>query len=402
MAHVEKRGQRRYRARYYGPDGKERSRTFATKHEAERFLTSVEHAKDTGTYVDPTRARMTVGEWGAKWLASRVKLTPKTVAGYESLWRTRIAPRWVDVPLVCVTFADVEAWVASMSAESLSASRIRQAFHLFSSMLDAAARDRRLASNPAKGVGLPRLPESEKRYLDHDQVAQLARATGDYELLVLVLAYCGLRYGEAADLRIRRVDMLRRRLSIVQAMTTISGRAVFGDTKTHQNRSVPFPAFLHAQLAAHIADRAPDDFVFAAPRGGVLRENDFRRRYFDRACVVVGFGEMIDDPNGRKRYVGFTPHELRHTAASLAIAARANIKVVQTMLGHKSATMTWDLYGHLYDDDLNAVAERIDAAARAATLRRSSRQRVAVGDNLRPGDGLGVVSLDARRAEKGL
>lgn len=62
-----------------------------------------------------------------------------------------------------------------------------------------------------------------------------------------------------------------------------------------------------------------------------------------------------------------TPHELRHTAASLAIAAGANIKVVQRMLGHKTATLTFDRYGHLYDDDLDAVATALDKAARKAS-----------------------------------
>ncbi len=136
-------------------------------------------------------------------------------------------------------------------------------------------------------------------------------------------------------------------------MTEVGGRAVFGPPKTHQARSVPVPAFLRDLLTEHVADLNADTLVFSAPRGGVLRVGNFRRRWFDEAARTVGLE-------------GFVPHELRHTAASLAIAAGASVKGVQSMLGHASATLTLDRYGHLFGDELDAVAERIDAAARAA------------------------------------
>jgi site-specific recombinase XerC len=220
-------------------------------------------------------------------------------------------------------------------------------------MLDAAVRDRRLASNPVAGVDLPRLPRKERRYLDRGEVAGLAEACGPYRPLVLVLAYCGLRWGEAAALRVRRVDTMRGRLDVAESLTEINGEAVFGTPKSHQSRSVPVPAFLRDILAERVAGLDADALVFSAPRGGVLRVGNFRRRYFDRAARAVGLD-------------GLVPHELRHTAASLAIAAGASVKGIQAMLGHASATLTLDQYGHLFGDELDAVADRIDAAARAA------------------------------------
>lgn len=111
-----------------------------------------------------------------------------------------------------------------------------------------------------------------------------------------------------------------------------------------EKREVPIPRFLVDQLAEHVRGKAPDDLVFAGVRGGgALRGPIFRRAAFDRAAEAIGMP-------------GLHPHELRHTAASLAIAAGADIKVVQKMLGHKSATMTLDQYGHLFDDRLNAAA----------------------------------------------
>jgi integrase len=354
VASIKKRSSGQWRARYRDDAGHEHARHFERRNDAQQWLDGVTASRVRGDYVDPRRSRITVGAWANDWMAGRVHLKPKTIVGYESLLKTRIRVRWEDVPLAQVTNAEVVAWVAAMRAEGLSPSRVRQSYHLLSAMLDAAVRDRRLASNPAAGVDLPRLPKLERQYLDHAQLAGLANACGDYELLVLVLGYCGLRWGEAAALRVRRVDTMRRRLEIVEAVTEVNGHPVFGTPKTHQRRSVPLPAFLCDRMTALVAGRAPDDLVFTAPRGGVLRVSNFRLRHFDGATGAVGLE-------------GFVPHELRHTAASLAIASGATIKGVQAMLGHASATLTLDRYGHLFGDELDAVADRIDTAARAAT-----------------------------------
>ena len=241
-------------------------------------------------------------------------------------------------------------------------------------MLDAAVVDRRLASNPASGAALPRLPFTERRYLDHGQVGDLSAACGEHRLLVLTLAYTGVRWGEAAALRVRRVDTMRGRLEIVEAATEVNGAVIFGAPKSQQTRSVPVLAFLRDALAEHIAGRGADALAFTAPRGGVLRVSAFRRSTWNEACVATGLGTFVeDDESGRKQYVGLVPHELRHTAASLAIASGASVKGIQAMLGHVSATLTLDRYGHLFGDELDAVAERIDAAARtSADLSRTN------------------------------
>ncbi|WP_295695835.1 site-specific integrase, partial [Lapillicoccus sp.] len=236
-------------------------------------------------------------------------------------------------------------------------SSVRQAHRVFSLMLTLAVRDGRIMRNPAEGVRLPRARKVEKRFLTHEQVTELADAAGEYRLVVLILAYCGLRYGELAALRVGRVDLLRRRLEVGESVTEVGGRLVTGTPKSHQQRSVPVPRSLVDDLAVHMAGKAPDEYVFTSPTGSVLRLMNFRRRCFDRAAVVAGLE-------------GLTPHELRHTAASLAVSAGANVKSVQRMLGHASAAMTLDVYSGLFDDDLDAVAERLDEAAAFARVPR--------------------------------
>jgi integrase len=289
----------------------------------------------------------------------KVKSTkkPKTYSRYESLLRGHVLPRWGRVPVSAVTTAEVEAWLSELRAAGLSASRTRQAYTVLRGVLDTAVKSRRLVVNPALGVDLPAMPKGPRRYLSMGQLEALAEAAGDYALLVRVLGYCGLRWGEAAALTVGNCNLLRSRLHIDASLVDISGKLSVGAPKNDKVRDVPLTRFLREEMAAQVAGRAADELAFPAPRGGYLRNGNFRRGWFDPAARQVGLD-------------GLVPHELRHTAASLAITSGANIKVVQTMLGHSSATLTWDRYGHLYDDDLDSVAERLDAA-RVEYLRTS-------------------------------
>jgi integrase len=230
-----------------------------------------------------------------------------------------------------VTHAGVQDWCNRLSAAGLAGSTVRQAHRVLALVLALAVRDKRIPSNPAEGVRLPRAKKSEKHFLSAAEVARLADAAGRDRVVILVLAYTGLRFGELAAIRAGRVDLMRRRIDVAESVTEVNGVARFGTPKTHQRRSVPLPRFLVDDVAALIAGKAASDLVFTAREGGVLRLMNFRRRSFDPAARAV-------------ELEGLTPHGLRHTAASLAIAAGANVKAVQRMLGHASAAMTLDVY----------------------------------------------------------
>jgi integrase len=174
----------------------------------------------------------------------------------------------------------------------------------------------------------------------------LARATDRFETLTLVLGYCGLRFGEAAALRRKHVG--DRELTIRASATHVTGQGIVeSSTKTRRARQVPVPGPVWDRLKNELPDD-PNALVFPRRRGGLLPIEEYRRA-FDKACVEVGIE-------------GLVPHGLRHTTASLAISAGANVKVVQRMLGHATAAMTLDLYGHLLDDDLSAVAKALSKA----------------------------------------
>ena len=319
MANIAKRPDGRWRARYRDSAGREHSRHFKRKVDAQRWLDEVTTAVTTGMYVDPGRSRITVGEWSGRWLKTKVDLKPSTRARYEGLLRVNVLPRWGEIRLADVTHEGVAAWIADLTASGLSAATVRQAHRVLSLTFSLAVRDGRLARNPADHIPLPRAAKHEKVFLTVDQVEQLADAAGEYRLVILFLAYTGLRFGELSALRVRRLDLMRGRTEIVEAVAEVGGRAVFSTPKSHQVRSVPIPRFLVDELAQHVAGQNPDDFVFTSPRGGLLRLQNFRHTVFDRAAHTTGLDR-------------FTPHGLRHTAASLAITSGADVKVVQEML----------------------------------------------------------------------
>jgi len=377
MGHIERRGKGKYKARYRDPSGRERSRTFMRKVDADRFLAGIGTAIGEGSWTDPARARLTVGDWGRRWLDGRADLKPKTRASYESLWRTCIAPKWERVPLARVEYQAVAAWVADLSTR-VSASRTRQAAGLLRHMLDDAVKDRRLPRNPAHGVDLPRVPEHVKRYLTHHQVETLAGAAGDYSTLVRLLAYSGVRWGEASALRGQDVDLMRRRLHVRRSLSDVNGRLTFEAPKTHRSRTVPLPRFLCDLLTEHMAGQSPDDLLFQNRQGGPLRSGNFRRGVWDRAVIEAGLP-------------GLVPHDLRHTAASLAVASGASVLLVARMLGHKDAAVTLNVYADLFDQDLDSVAERLDAAfteSRAAYVRPDAASEVVALPLAETGNGL--------------
>ncbi|MDP9093411.1 MAG: site-specific integrase [Actinomycetota bacterium] len=369
MASVEKRtrdGKVRWYARYRDPSGQQRTKTFDRKVDAERFLTSVEGSKLAGAYIDPARAKTTVGTVADQWKAGKINLKPTTRARYESALDVHVLKRWRDVPLERVEHGDIQAWLSDLIAAGQSAASVRKCFGVLSSILALAVRDRRIPSSPAAGIMLPRVVDRPRRYLTAVQVTQLAAAAAipphervraayaQYRLAVFVLAYCGLRWSELAALRVRSVDLMRKRLDVAEAVTEVNGaQLVWGTPKSHERRSVPLPGFLVDELTPHLAGRAQDALVFTTLRGAPMRNRNARRDWFDDAAEAIGEPDL-------------TPHGLRHTAASLAVSAGANVKAVQRMLGHASAAMTLDQYADLFDDDLDAVAERLDVVARAA------------------------------------
>ncbi|MFS0900297.1 tyrosine-type recombinase/integrase [Mycolicibacterium litorale] len=364
MATIEKyetgSGAARYRVRYRTPDRRQTDkRGFKTKRDAEAFANQLEVDKRRGAYVAPAAGRVKLGEYAEEWLEAKHNLKPSTKARYQVVLDTFVAQH-AAVPIGDISRQLVREWVADLSSKR-SPATVHKAVGVLRQILAMAVSDNRLVLNPVDGVELPSVATVEQRFLTLEQLHALADAAGDHRTLVYVLGTCGLRFGEVAELRWRDLDLDRLTIRITRSVVLVDNRFVVGSPKGGKGRTVSLPKFVGDLLNQRDVDY--DALVFPDSEGGHMRGSNVRRRWWSQAVAAAElYPRTTRDQEGRDTVVyDFKIHELRHTAASLAIQAGANIKSLQNMLGHESAALTLDRYGHLYGSDVEAVGVAMNA-----------------------------------------
>ncbi|MCS5498196.1 site-specific integrase [Cnuibacter physcomitrellae] len=341
---------RRYRVRYRTPNHRQTTkRGFRTKRDADLYLASVEVSKAKGEFIEASAARERLGNLGTVWLASQTHLKPSSLRPVEVAWRVHVEPVWGAVAVGDIRHSEVQSWISKLGA-SRGATTVLRAYGVLAGILDVAVKDRRLSSNPARGVNLPRKVRKKHVYLSADEVSKLAAASSERALLILVLSYTGIRWGEAAGLRVADLDLKRGRINVVENAVEVGGQMEVGTPKSHKQRSVPVPQSLTVPLRRACIGKQGSDLVFPGADGDYMR----------RTRVSAGSRSWFKTALANSDLPAMTIHDLRHTAASLAVSAGANVKAVQRMLGHASAAMTLDVYSDLFDDDLDDVATRLD------------------------------------------
>jgi integrase len=363
-----------WRARYRAPDGRERSKTFQRRPDAERFITTVEGRKLRREWTDPQLARTRYGDWLLQWLKTERGLRPSTKARDDSYFTNYILPRFRQVPVGAIEQLDARGWVADLSASGLAAATVRKAYQLFAKTMQAAVDSGLIPRTPCRGITLPRVEAQEMRFLTPGQIARLADVIEPrYRALVLLGAYGGLRIGELAGLRPARVDLLRGRIEVAEILVEVRGTLHIGPPKTRASRrTIGLPHPLVAVLAEHLERFAGPDLFFPAPEGGPLRASLFRRRSWQPAVARAGLPHiyvraetcaecrLCDQPKGSPaHHQPLRIHDLRHTAVALWIAAGANPKEVAARAGHTSVAFTFDCYGHLFPDSDELLRDRL-------------------------------------------
>jgi integrase len=358
---VDKLPSGRWRARCTGPDGKRRASTFSTKSDARAWLATQQADAVRSVWRAPESGRRTVGEYATDYLA-RGDLRESTRALYAGLWRLHLADDWGSMPVGDVTPAKVRAWHTG-AARTTGPTALAQSYRLLRSVLGVAVADEVIAANPCKlrNAGTPRagrpsraLTAAEAQALA-DHLGQHSR-TARYRALVLVLAFGGLRFGEATALR--RCDVLDSgaRLRVERAVRFFGGKWLVGEPKTEAGRrTVSLPGAVAAALAAHM-DRfvpdSPDALVFGTRSGQFLGAANFGQT-FRRAAQAVGLPPV-------------RPHELRHTGATLAAATGASTKELMRRLGHSSPAAAL-IYQHAADERDGEIARALDTMIGAAS-----------------------------------
>lgn len=366
-------GVKRWQADWTTADGVRQRKRFATKREAEEFLHTTVQSIRGGTFIDPRAAsKTTVGQLYVDWMErissvgarGRKPASPKTIDNYRRRYENYVGPRWAHTPVGSVRYDDVAEWITSLKGRDglpAGSTTRREVGLYFGRLMGHAVKRRLLPSNPAKDpVGqTDYVPAREKQrdhvYLTMAQLTRLAAECGDYELFVMLAGTCGLRWGEITALSLEDLDLgPMPSVAVRKAYSEVGGKLVLGPTKGGESRVVPLPRLVARRLELAVSSASSNARVFSGGRGSALRNNTWTRRHYTPAIVRA----TTQDPTFPRP----TFHDLRHTAVSLAISSGANVKVVQRIAGHASATMTLDTYAGLFDHDLHDSAGRLNDA----------------------------------------
>lgn len=367
MASITKRsaadGTARYDVRYRDPAGKVRTRTFRRRKDADRHAATTEADKVRGTWVDPGAGRVVFRDYAAQWVAERTtsrgrKLSPRTVELYRSQLANHIEPTFGHLDLNRITVASVRSWHAKLIGTGHPALAAK-CYRLLRAILATAVEDDLIVKNPCaiKGAGIER--SAERPVATPEQVWALAEAIDEHlRAFVLVAAFAGLRFSEAAGLQRHHVDLLHRSITVEQQLETVSKDTAehldipterFGPPKSDAGyRTIAVPAPLVPELEAHLsrfAAAGPDGLVFVGPFGASLARSNFHPK-FAAARAAAGLPE------------GFRYHDLRHTHMTAAAESGASTKELMRRLGQSSPAAALR-YQHATDSRDAAIADAV-------------------------------------------
>jgi integrase len=356
---IDRRDNGRYRARYFGPDLRWRSKTFDRRIDAQRWLTNELTKLDRGQWIDPRAGRVPFQTVAEHWMAARATLRESTRARDRSYLNSLILPYLGHRPVASVQPSDLETWIADLIADDKAPATVQKAWQIASGVFRLAVRDRLIPLSPARDVRLPKIERGEPSALRVEEVVRLANTIDPrYRALVLVGAFGGLRIGELAGLQVRDFDPHQDLIQIRRTVSDVQGRLIVGPPKTPKGiRTVALPGSIADELGRHITqleDSRPDSWAFPAPEGGPIRRTAWTRRVWKPALDAAGLDVRLGT------------HVLRRSQVALLIAQGEHPKVIADRLGHTSVRTVLDVYGHLYQGADEAAAKRLDASIAAS------------------------------------
>ena len=354
----------RWQASHMAPGGRRVNApdTFTTRKDAEAWLAEAQTDLSRGQWhrPEPPRKVDTFAAYAASWLATR-KLTPRTADEYRKLLDGHLLPAFGSLALDEITPPKVRAWHAGLAT---GPTRKAHAYGLLHAILATAVADDALTANPARIRGATQVRRARK--IRPASVPQLAAITEGmrpaYQAMVLLAAWCGLRFGELAELRRADIDTRAGVVHVRRGVTHPSTGPVVGTPKSAAGvRDVAIPPHLLPAIEAHLAEHVlpgRDALLFVSPHGAHLRSDSRMHDEFRAAAKAAGRPDL-------------TFHDLRHTGATLAAATGATLAELMARLGHSTPNAAM-LYQHATSDRDRAIAEALSefAGAKVVALRR--------------------------------
>lgn len=342
----------RYDVRLRTPDGRQYSRSFRSRRDAETFAREQLSAQQRGAWLHPGGASTLFGEWADEWLRQRVGARPKTIHTDAGIVERHLRPALGSVRLGSVTPRDVRRLVGGWNAR-FAPNTVRRHYAVLRAIMNAAVDAELIARSPCRAIKLPRVDSANHRILEPSELRRLADALPvEYRPMVYLAGVLGLRFGECAGLRVGRLDFFARTLTVAESVGEVGGRLVAGDPKSKASRrtlSVPEPLMnlLGEHLRCHALTAADSDrYVFTAKNGGPIRYASFRSRVWIPATRDA-------------RLEGVTFHSLRHLAATAMVVEGVDIRTAQHRLGHTDPRLLLNVYAHVTTEADRRAAERL-------------------------------------------
>jgi integrase len=349
---ITKKGE--YQVRYRDENKVQRAKTFSRKRDAENFQAKIRIEIRNGTWLDPEMGKIKLSETWKDFIALKRGKKRSTQYEYESIWRLHLEPKWGNKSVQQIDRIDFDKWILGIK---LSPQRIGKIHLIMSMILDHAVEAKNLRKNPLKdSIGkrhkknLPTiLTEVATEFLTLNELISVANLAGFYRDVVLTLGLCGMRWGELVGLRVKDLNVNKGTLTIRRALIEFNGVLVEDSPKNYRQRIIKMPDVLVAVCASWIDGKGPEDPLFHTQRGTHLRNTNFVRRVFRPALKEAGVKTI-------------RIHDLRHTAASIAISAGATPNMVKEMLGHSDVQTTMRIYAHIFEADRETVAANVNRA----------------------------------------
>ncbi len=346
----------------YGPDGKRIRKTFygKTYKEVLEKMNAARRDLDQGLRV--ATDRQTVGQFLVAWLEGKHALADSTRERYGELITHQIAPAIGRLSLAKLQPQDLSQLYANLLRRGLAPQTVHHVHTVLHGALKQAVRLALIARSPAQLVDPPRVPHHETRPLDGDEIRCFLAAARDdrYYPLYLLCLVTGMRLGELLGLKWSDIDFKAGALTVQrQARPSTGAGIILRDTKTGKSRrSILLPQEALVALQRHRTQQLEArllagprwhdlDLVFPNGIGKPLRRTHVTERSFKKLLQHAGLRDI--------RF-----HDLRHSAATLLMAAGVHPKIVQERLGHANIGITLDIYSHVLPTMQREVIDTLD------------------------------------------
>lgn len=350
-----KLGNGRYRVRWRDPAGRNRSRTFDTRADGQRFLSVVRHATAFNIPLATPEgfARDTLRDIADQWWErKRSSIRPRTAVVYGTALR-HLPDLMLGTELRSIKPRDVESLLASLPVPT--ARKVRTVLY---QMFNDAVRYELCERNPVlnarvlngaldvphvegRKVSTPLRPETLPSLEDVERIA--LHVPERYRALVLVAAFAGLRLGEASGMRPSDIDMESKTIRIERQWSQVEKALTEPKTRAG-NRTVVFADRIAEPLTRHVERFGTEAFVFTNLRGSPVHPTNFRTRIWQPSATLAGFP-------------GMHYHDLRHIYASTLIAGGVNLALVARLMGHSNPQVTLTVYSHFFETDYSKAHE---------------------------------------------